>query len=441
MAAAKILKLTKRTVDSLSVTSGDAIFWDRDLPGFGVRVYATGRKVWCVQIRKPSGRLKRVGLGPLGKLTPDGARRRAAEVIDRLKRGLPAEPAPEVREPTVVELAERYIETHVRVNCEENTVRSYVRTLRQHVVPVLGHIPLSELDRSHVSDLHGRLRDRPAQANLSVRVLSGMLRAAEAWGLLAPGRNPCRTVRRYREAPQERFLAPDEYRRLGAVLAEAESRGSVYPSAVAAIRLLMLTGCRKQEILSLRWDDIDRSSGKIRVRDGKTGPRQVPLTPAVASVLDSLCSVHSTLCPEGSPWVIPGKAGSRGYLKGLDRIWQELRERADISDVRIHDLRHSYASMGLALGEGLPVIGKLLGHGKVGTTARYAHLMLDVEKASAARIGHDLGSFMLQEGGECVDGEGQAGDMNLTVHAGMSGTETPPTDSVTPATEAQGKGT
>ena len=433
MAASKTLKLTKRTVDSLSVPSGDAIFWDRDLPGFGVRVYATGRKVWCVQVRKPSGRLKRVGLGPLGKLTPDEARRRAAEVIDRLKRGLPAEPAPEVREPTVAQLAERYIETHVRVNCGENTVRSYVRTLRQHVVPAVGHVPLSELDRSHVSDLHGRLRDRPAQANLSVRVLSGMLRAAEAWGLLALGRNPCRTVRHYREAPRERFLAPDEYRRLGAVLAEAESRGSVYPSAVAAIRLLLLTGCRKQEILSLRWDDIDRFSGQIRVRDGKTGPRQVPLTPAVASVLDS---VRSSQRPEDCPWVIPGKAGGKGYLKGLDRIWRGLRERADLSDVRIHDLRHSYASMGLALGEGLPVIGKLLGHGKVGTTARYTHLMLDAEKASAARIGHDLGFFVLQEGGECVAGEAQSGDVVRSGHAGASGSEPSPTASVTPATEA-----
>ncbi len=433
MATSKTLKLTKRTVDSLSVPSGDAIFWDRDLPGFGVRVYATGRKVWCVQVRKPSGRLKRVGLGPLGKLTPDGARRRAAEVIDRLRRGLPAEPAPEIREPTVAELAERYIETHVQVNCEENTVRSYVRTLRQHVVPALGHIPLSELDRAHVSDLHGRLQDRPAQANLSVRVLSGMLRAAEAWGLLAPGRNPCRTVRHYREAPRERFLAPDEYRRLGAVLAAADSRGSVYPSAVAAIRLLLLTGCRKQEILSLRWDDIDRSSGKIRVRDGKTGPRQVPLTPAVAAVLDS---ARATLCPEDSPWVIPGKAGGKGYLKGLDRIWRELRERADLSDVRIHDLRHSYASMGLALGEGLPVIGKLLGHGKMGTTARYAHLMLDAEKASAARIGQDLGSFMLQEGGEYVDGEGQADGIIHSGYSEASGSEPPPTVPVTPVTEA-----
>ena len=406
------LKLTKRTVDSLSVPSGDAVFWDRDLPGFGIRVYSSGRKVWCVQVRKPSGKLKREGLGPLGKLTPDGARKKAAEIIDRLKRGLPAEPVTEVLEPTVSELAERYIENHVRVNCKRNTVLSYVRTIKQHILPRLGNVRLSELDRSHVSDLHGSLRDRPAQANLSVRVLSGMLRAAEKWGLVEPGRNPCRTVRRYREEPRERFLTPEEYIKLGAVLAEAESEGSIYPSSVAAIRLLMLTGCRKQEVLSLRWDDIDRSAGKIRVRDGKTGSRQVPLTPAVEVVLDSVQSNHSTSRSNGNPWVIPGKAGGKGGLKGLDRIWRDLRERAGLSDVRIHDLRHSYASMGLALGEGLPFIGKLLGHRKVKTTARYAHLMLDAEKASAARIGTSLGSFLLQEKAPCEAGEVKSGDMS-----------------------------
>ena len=408
VSATSPFKLTKRAVDSLSVPSGDAVFWDRDLPGFGIRVYATGRKVWCVQVRKPSGRLKRTGFGPMGKLTPDEARRKAAEMIDRLKRGLPAEPVPEVREPTIGELAERYIENHVQVNCKPNTVRSYARTIGQHILPSLGDVRLSELDRSHVSELHGRLRDRPAQANLSVRVLSGMFRAAEKWGLIEPGRNPCRTVRLYREKPRERFLTPEEYMKLGKVLVEAESGGSVYPSAVAAIRLLLLTGCRKQEVLSLKWDDIDRSAGKIRVRDGKTGHRQVPLTPAVESVLDS---AFSTLRSTGNPWVIPGKAGSKGNLKGLDRIWRKLRERANLSDVRIHDLRHSYASMGLALGERLPSIGKLLGHDKVKTTARYAHLMLDAEKASAARIGTSLGVFLLQEEPPCSADRARAGPM------------------------------
>ena len=213
-----------------------------------------------------------------------------------------------------------------------------------------------------------------------------MFSLAEAWGMAPEGANPCRGVRKYRERRRERFLSPDEYRRLGAMLAEAEGRAS--PHALAALRLLMLTGCRLGEILTLRWDDVDRAAGEFRLRDGKTGARMVPLTPTAEAVLDGIPR------EPGNPWVIAGRApGTR--LASLTAEWYRIRARAGLGDVRIHDLRHSFASRALALGESLPMIGKLLGHNQVETTARYAHLARDSIHESAARIADSLAADIL----------------------------------------------
>ena len=380
-------KLTKRTVDALAVSGKDAVFWDRDLKGFGIRVHPSGRKVFVVQTRGPNGP-KRVTLGRYGKLVPDEARKRAAGVIDRIKRGLEPFPAPAEPELTVAGLAERYMEGHVKVNLREKTQASYRYTIEGHILPELGALPISGVDRSRVAKFHYGLRRTPQAANAAVKILSRMFNMAEALELVPPGRNPCRAVRRYREVRRERFLAPDEYRELGRVLKEAEADGSARPAAVAALRLLMLTGCRKNEIVRLRWDDVDRAARELRLSDAKTGPRMVPLTPAVEAVLDRIPR------DGGSPWVIAGGKGSRPVY--VDAAWKRLRAKAGLEDVRIHDLRHSWASRALALGESLSMIGKLMGHGQVATTARYAHLARDTEKASAAKVGGSIGADIFE---------------------------------------------
>ena len=214
-----------------------------------------------------------------------------------------------------------------------------------------------------------------------------MFALAESWGLRPDGSNPCGTIRKYREHRRERFLSMEEFRRLGRVLEEFESEGrkrgepreSIRSSAVAALRLLMLTGCRRNEILTLKWEDVDREAGELRLRDSKTGARAVPLPHCAARVLSGLSRTP------GNPWVIAG-ARPGGRLSNLNDHWQRIRARAGLDDVRIHDLRHSFASRALALGESLPAIGRLLGHGEVHTTARYAHLARDAVKASASRV-------------------------------------------------------
>lgn len=186
-------------------------------------------------------------------------------------------------------------------------------------------------------------------------------------------------MRKYKEEKRERFLSDEEFRRLGEVVNEMEDRGSVTIYEAAAIRQLMFSGCRKNEIVKLKWKDVDIDAGEIRIPDGKTGARLVPLSPATADVLSGLPR------NAGRPWVILGIRSGR-HLGDLQPAWERIRERAGLDDVRIHDLRHSFASRALALGESLPMIGKLLGHTQVQTTARYAHLQRDSIKASASRI-------------------------------------------------------
>ena len=378
------LRLTKRIVERLRADGKDAIFWDADLAGFGVRVHATGRKLYIVQSRGPAG-LKRVTLGRVGDGTVDVRRREAAAVIDRIKRGEDPRPAPET---TVADLAEGFLENHVEIRCKPGTAKNYRLAIRNHILPALGEKPLGEIGPEDAAALHHELRGTPSAANLAVWVLSRMFVLAEAWQMAPPGRNPCRHVRYYREASRERFLTPDEFRRLGDTLKRLEAGGTMLPSAIAALRLLMLTGCRSDEILSLKWDDVDRTARVLRLRDAKTGPRMVPLTGPVLKVLDGIER------EDGVPWVFRG-AGGGSRLAYLTSHWRRIRKETGLHDVRVHDLRHSYASRALALGESLSTIGRLLGHARVGTTAKYAHLVRDAEKAAAARTGDSIGAHIM----------------------------------------------
>ena len=377
------IKLTKRVVDALSVEKSDAVFWDRELAGFGVRVYATGRKVYVVQSRGPWGP-KRVTLGRYGEMSCEEARKQAALVIDRIKRGEEPGSRPPEAELTVAGLAERFMRDHAGTRCKPDTAATYRSLIANHVEPALGGMALEEVGRAEVAALHHALRETPVTANAAVGLLSKMFRMAEAWGLVPAGSNPCRGLRRYRTRKRERFLTQEEFRSLGRALRDLEAEGRTWPPAMAAIRLLALTGCRRSEILGLRWDDVDRTTGELRLRDAKAGPRMVPLTAPVKRVLEGV-----PRSPD-NPWVFPAGNG-KGRLGNLSYYWAAVREQAGLDDVRLHDLRHSYASRALALGESLSAIGRLLGHRHVVSTARYAHLMREAEKAAAARVGESIG--------------------------------------------------
>ena len=216
--------------------------------------------------------------------------------------------------------------------------------------------------------------------------ITKMFSLAKVWGLRPDGSNPCRHVKRYKERNRERFLSPEETQRLGEVLREAEDE---MPSAVAAFRLLLLTGCRLSEIQFLRWEYV--KDDYIELPDAKTGGRVVPLGPEARAILAGLSREHD------NPWVISGRL-PRSHITDLQKPWRRIRARAGLADVRIHDLRHSFASRALALGESLTMIGKLLGHTQVQTTARYAHLARDSMHTAASRITESIGGNLLDPG-------------------------------------------
>ena len=298
-----------------------------------MRVHTTGRKAYVVQSRGPGG-LKRVTLGHHGDLATDEARKRAATVIDRIKRGEAPVSAPPVPELSVAALAERYMHAHVLVRCKPSTAATYRFVLDKHILPALGETPVGAVGRSDIAALHHRLRTTPTIANAAVDILSKMFSLAEAWDRIPPGRNPCRAVRRYKTRTRERFLTQEEFRRLGRVLRDAEADGSVWPPAVAAIRLLLLTGCRRSEILTLHWDDVDRTAVELRLRDSKTGPHMVPLTRAVAAVLDGIARV----CLVADAGMISKKMIAAVEARGWFYILgARLRRTKEVRDVVLSD--------------------------------------------------------------------------------------------------------
>ena len=382
--------LSNRAVAKLKVEK-DTVFWDGELTGFGVRVYPTGSKVYVAQARGPEGP-KRVAVGRHGVINADEARKRAAHIIARIKAGEEAVPEPlkPVGGPTVAELCARYLAEYVSVRCKPGTAALYRSVIDRHVLPALGRLPLAALSRAQVAELHEKLYETPAVANMALRVLSSMHRLAAGWGMVPEGSsNPCRALVKYPEQRRERFLTDSEFTRLGEALDEVEARGGASASAVAAIRLLALTGCRRSEILGLRREDVALEEAEVRLPDSKTGARAVALPPQAVELLAGLLGAHD------GPWIIPGrKPGTR--LANVDEAWRAIRDRAGLHEVRLHDLRHSYASRALALGEALPVIGKLLGHSRLETTARYAHLARDSAKDAADRVAASIEEDLLQ---------------------------------------------
>ena len=384
------LLISRRAVDALPVAEREAVFWDRDLSGFGVRVHPTGSKVYMVHTRA-GGKSRRVTIGRHGVWTPERARREAGRLIASLKAGetprRPGADSPSATGPTIAEVAERYMTEHVAVRCKPTTQRACRHILDKFLLPRFGALRLSEVTPDHVAALHYRLHSKPTMANQVVSLLSRLFYTAAKSGEAPAGGNPCRFIEKYPTRGRERFLSEQEFDRLGRVLADLETRGTISTSAAGALRLLMLTGCRRNEIVTLRWEHVDLEHDELRLRDAKTGARAVPLSPAAIQVLTAL-----PRRPD-NPWVFPGRVrGTR--LRTLNASWQVVRKEAGLEDVRLHDLRHSFASRALALGESLPMIGKLLGHTQVQTTARYAHLGRNSVKVAAIRISDSLEADM-----------------------------------------------
>lgn len=392
------LVIGKREVDALTVPAdGEAWFWDARLKGFGIRVKANGTKSYVLQYRNAAGQSRKFTIGRHGEITPDQARKRAATLLAEIRLGNdPTAVRQEQRQAvTVAELATRYLAEApaARPDKKPSSWRTDRSNLNRHVLPLIGSRQARTLVKADIE----RWQQAVAEGKTAADVKTGFrgraiveggkgaaarafatLRAMLSWAAeraIIPD-NAARGVRPFAGQKRERFLSTDEVARLGEATTALVAESRLNPKVAAVIRLLLLTGCRKSEILTLQWRFVSLDRQSLDLPDSKCGARIVPLSAAALAVLADLPR------EQGSPWVFPAERGT-GHLTLPYKDWQRVAMRADLPEVRLHDLRHSFASAAVAGGASLYLTSKLLGPKQSRTTERYAHFSEDPVRAAA----------------------------------------------------------
>ena len=378
-------KLSKRLIDSITATEKDVMVWDDSLSGFGVRAKPSGVKSFLIQYRNRNGRSRRLSIGQVGKMTLDQARKAAMKALGEVADGKdPAEERQMARRGESVEqLCELYMKDHCANRCKESTIAAHEWLMRRFIRPKLGNRKLLELRPADIAKLHTDLQDTPYNANRVLGLLRAMLNCAERWEMIPRGANPAAHIKPFPEKKRERYLSQEELDGLLAVLADGEADGSIDPYIAAAIRLLIFTGCRLGEILTLEWTSVDLDKGRLVFEKHKTDQHGAKIIPLNAPAQELLANLPRE---EDNPYVIVGEVMGK-HLINLQKPWRRIRTLARLDDVRIHDLRHSFASFAVGAGLSLPIIGGLLGHKSVQTTARYAHLAHDPLKQASDLVG------------------------------------------------------
>ena len=382
-------RLTKRIVDAAKAEAKDTYLWDNSLKGFGLKVTPSGRKVYIVQYRigGRKGRTRRVTLGAHGALTTEEARGLAKKALGQVSTGSdPASENDKTRADSLMSvLLCKFDEQHIHVKLKPKSQEDYRRNIRLYIKPNLGHMLANEVTRQDVARLHHALREKPYVANRVLSVLSKFFNWCEKFGYREEGKNPCRYVDKNKEKPRQRFLSKAEQDRLNKALDDAHTDGLISEYAIYAIRLLSLTGARLSEILKLKWQHVNWENGTLDLPDSKTGEKIIYLN---ETAKDTLAKIMRQV---DNPYVICGARPGQ-HIVNLQKSWRRIRSMADLNDVRLHDLRHTFASIAVSNGMSLPLIGALLGHSQPRTTARYAHLASGPLKDAVEKIGLQINS-------------------------------------------------
>jgi integrase len=406
-------QITKRLIDSLKPREGEYFVWDSALAGYGVRIQTTGAMSFVVKYRAGSGRAaptRRLTLAKVGTITPDEARTLAKKTLGSVAHGADpaAQRAADKRASTFAEVAEQFLTEHVAAKRSASSARSYRDLLERLAFPEIGKRKADKITSAEIQRLHSKNTHTPYQANRLLRVLSSLFTFAGKTYVVPIGFNPCRGIEYFPEEGRERYLTTLELAQIGEAIREAETIGLPYtvdatkpkakhapkearrrtvigPHAAGALRLLIFTGARLREILHLRWEQVDFERGLLLLPTSKTGKKTIVLNAPALAILNAL--------PRSAEYVIAGTSvdSPRSDLK---KPWKAVAARAGLTGVRIHDLRHTHASVGAGAGLGLPIIGKLLGHTQSATTQRYAHLDNDPLKKASEHIGSRLAAAM-----------------------------------------------
>jgi integrase len=408
-------KLTKRAVDGATPRSGRYFVWDTELKGFGLRVAESGTKTYVVRYRPrgigPAAPKRFVVVGRHGAITPDEARTRAKAILGEVAAGRdPASASTRAGGSiTCAALVDRFIAEHVKPKRKPRTAADYEAVLKKYFVPRFGKRAAATVSSVEMARLHLSMEEHPYQANHLVAIVASMYGFAARRGIVEIGANPALNIERYRESARERYLTGEELSRLGETLriaetiglpwqlksaqpiskhlAHEENRRTVFsPEVALAIRLLLFTGARLREILNLEWLHVDLERGLMLLPDSKTGRKTIVMSSPVLELLRNATRTNK--------FVIAGAAVDlpRSDLK---KPWRAVQQHAGLDNVRLHDLRHTFASIGAGASLGLPIVGKLLGHSQPATTARYAHLDADPLRRATNIIGEHLSAALL----------------------------------------------
>ncbi len=409
-------KLTKRVIEALEPRGQAYVLWDTEIRGFGVRVLPSGTMTFFLKYVL-HGRQAWANLGRFREVTVDQARKLADTHRGSIAQGeapVPLQSTPKAS-PIVSDLIARFMEEHVEAKRAEGTQRGYRRILTQCVEPVLGKMLVRDVTSAETSHLHNKMKATPRQANLALSILRKMFTCAELWNLRPPMTNPCIGIERYPETKRERYLSLNELLALGEVLDDCQRDLTEPLSALLGIRLILLTGARHNEVMKLRWRQVDLDGMVLKLastehKSGtKTGGKLITLNEEAIKVLKAVQPVL------GNPYVFPGKKVG-GYFVGLQHVWERIRARVDaresaavkartknsqdtlsIKDVRIHDLRHTFASHAVINGADIKMVATLLGHVQLSSAHRYAHLSQEARRLSSNVIGGVIGPLITRK--------------------------------------------
>ena len=389
-------KLTKKTVDSVYAEGKDVYVWDTEVIGFGLRVKPSGVKSYFIRYRNKHGRSRSHTLGKHGQLTPDKARGLAKIKMGKVAEG--HDPSEEkilnLQIISVNELCDLYLKEGCK-HKKTSSIESDTSLIKHHIKPLLGTKSIAAVRRADVERMknsivegktakkekgrkHGRIivRGGKGAASRAVTLLSTLFTFAMNRDLVEY--NPCRGVKKFSGKKCERFLSETEFKELGEAIKSCENEE--HPSAIGMIRMLIFTGCRKSEIMTLKWEYIDWEASCIHLPDSKTGAKTVKLGQPALEILKTQITLKN------NPYVFYGEKAGHHFV-GLQKVWNKIKEKKpSLHDLRLHDLRHSFASVGVNSGHSLLLVGKLLGHSNTATTARYAHLSDDPVKATVDDI-------------------------------------------------------
>ena len=347
--------------------------WDDVIFGLGLRVGTSGHRAFFLR-RHVRGRVHSATIGDAADMTLPEARAEARRLLATFIEPARKDNGPKTPGRPMDAFAEEFLERYAR-HWKPRTLADSAYMVRKYILPAFGHFTVDAIAVEHVRDWFASMADRPGSANRSMPTLSVMMKQAELWGYRPHNSNPCKNTKRYRMQRKERFLTAAEMARLNAVLARDEF---YCPHIVAIVRLLMLTGCRFGEIVSLEWDWI--KGKRIHLPDSKSGPRTVWLSSAARAVIDAIPRYS-----EDCPFLFPTRPPTR-HIDNIGFQWHRIRNEAGLPGLRIHDLRHSWASVAAMNGVDMVTIAKLLGHALVETTERYVHLSDQSVSDAADRV-------------------------------------------------------